>query len=243
MLDSSGDALSTTIDGKAWQQNTSTTPDTFSFDGEVVDGGSIEIATGASATATVGIEDSNLESGTYTVTDISTDATYGSNWDVGLTDSSGNVVALGATDEIGTKAATAGAVTNWVDVNDTSSTLLGTTANPALATDDTIKVTGKGINVSTQETASDAIDTLDKAIANVSSERSKLGAVQNRLDHTINNLNTAEENLTAAESRISDVDMAKEMMNMSKQQILSQAGTAMMAQANQLPQGVLQLLG
>ena len=87
------------------------------------------------------------------------------------------------------------------------------------------------------------ITTIDKAIADVSNERSKLGAVQNRLDHTINNLNTAEENLTAAESRISDVDMAKEMMNMSKQQILQQAGTAMMAQANQMPQGVLQLLG
>ncbi|TDX35442.1 flagellin [Halanaerobium congolense] len=104
-------------------------------------------------------------------------------------------------------------------------------------------VADSGINVSTQETANDAIKTIDDAIKTVSAERSKLGAYQNRLDHTINNLNTAEENLTAAESRISDVDMAREMMNMSKQQILSQAGTAMMAQANQLPQGVLQLLG
>jgi flagellin len=99
------------------------------------------------------------------------------------------------------------------------------------------------IDLTTQEGADSAITTIDEAIKNVSAERSKLGAVQNRLDHPINNLNTAEENLTAAESRISDVDMAKEMMNMSKQQILSQAGTAMMAQANQLPQGVLQLLG
>jgi flagellin len=99
------------------------------------------------------------------------------------------------------------------------------------------------LDLSTREGAEAAIDSLDEAIASVSGERSKLGAVQNRLDHTINNLNTAEENLTAAESRISDVDMAKEMMNMSKQQILSQAGTAMLAQANQLPQGVLQLLG
>jgi len=99
------------------------------------------------------------------------------------------------------------------------------------------------IDVTTEEGAQEALDTLDSAISEVSAQRSQLGAVQNRLDHTINNLNTAEENLTAAESRISDVDMAKEMMNMSKQQILSQAGTAMMAQANQLPQGVLQLLG
>ena len=108
---------------------------------------------------------------------------------------------------------------------------------------DTDAKVAKGIDVRTQENADKAISVLDEAIAKTSAERSKLGALQNRLDHTINNLNTAEENLTAAESRISDVDMAKEMMNMSKQQILSQAGTAMMAQANQLPQGVLQLLG
>jgi flagellin len=100
-----------------------------------------------------------------------------------------------------------------------------------------------GIDVTSQSGANNAITTLDDAIKTVSQERSKLGASQNRLDHTINNLNTSEENLTAAESRISDVDMAKEMMNFTKSQILSQAGTAMMAQANQLPQGVLQLLG
>ena len=101
----------------------------------------------------------------------------------------------------------------------------------------------RGIDVSTADKANEAIATLDEAIGRVSEERAKLGAYQNRLDHTINNLSTAEENLTAANSRIRDVDMAKEMMNMSKQRILSQAGTAMLAQANQKPQGVLQLLG
>ena len=101
----------------------------------------------------------------------------------------------------------------------------------------------ESLDVSNQTGAENAISSLDDAIAQVSGERSKLGAVQNRLDHTINNLNTAQENLTAAESRISDVDMAKEMMSFTKSQILSQAGTAMMAQANQIPQGVLQLLG
>ena len=101
----------------------------------------------------------------------------------------------------------------------------------------------ESVDVTTQEGANSAIATIDDAIEQTSAERSKLGATQNRLEHTINNLNTSQENLTAAESRISDVDMAKEMMNMSKQQILSQAGTAMMAQANQMPQGVLQLLG
>jgi flagellin len=99
------------------------------------------------------------------------------------------------------------------------------------------------INVLEQTSAAAAISSIDKAIGKVSDERSKLGAIQNRLDHTINNLSATEENLTAANSRIKDVDMAKEMMNLSKQQILSQAGTAMLAQANQMPQGVLQLLG
>ena len=100
-----------------------------------------------------------------------------------------------------------------------------------------------GVDVSTQQGAEEAIGILDLSIEDVSAERAKLGASQNRLEHTINNLGAAEENLTAAKSRIKDVDMAKEMMNMSKQQILQQAGTAMMAQANQMPQGVLQLLG
>ncbi|MBM7623035.1 flagellin [Sporohalobacter salinus] len=100
-----------------------------------------------------------------------------------------------------------------------------------------------GISVTTQAGAESAINTLDTAISNVSAERAKLGAKQNRLEHSINNLSTSEENLTAANSRIRDVDMAKEMMNMSKQKILRQAGTAMLAQANQKPQGVLQLLG
>ncbi|MBR1672008.1 MAG: flagellin, partial [Fretibacterium sp.] len=73
-------------------------------------------------------------------------------------------------------------------------------------------------------------------------QRSKLGAYQNRLEHTINNLNTASENLTSAESRIRDTDMAKEMMNFSKLQIMLQAGNSMLAQANQLPQNVLSLV-
>lgn len=83
---------------------------------------------------------------------------------------------------------------------------------------------------------------IDEAIAEVSSERSKLGANQNRLEHTIKNLDNASENLTAAESRVRDVDMAKEMMEFTKQNILQQAAQAMLAQANQAPQGVLQLL-
>ncbi|MEX2459810.1 MAG: flagellin [Paenibacillaceae bacterium] len=98
------------------------------------------------------------------------------------------------------------------------------------------------INVSTSANASSALTALDGAIKSVSSQRSKMGAVQNRLEHTINNLQTASENLTGAESRIRDVDMAKEMMEFTKSNILSQAAQSMLAQANQQPQGVLQLL-
>ncbi|WP_186580804.1 flagellin Hag [Aquibacillus kalidii] len=86
------------------------------------------------------------------------------------------------------------------------------------------------------------VTTVNDAITKVSSERSNLGAVQNRLEHTIANLDTSAENLTAAESRVRDVDMAKEMMNQTKNSILAQASQAMLAQANQQPQGVLQLL-
>jgi len=87
-----------------------------------------------------------------------------------------------------------------------------------------------------------AIDLLDTAIKTVSNKRADLGAIQNRFDHTINNLNVAVENLTASESRIRDTDMAQEMVQFTRNQILSQAGTAMLAQANQASQGVLQLL-
>ena len=90
--------------------------------------------------------------------------------------------------------------------------------------------------------ASDAIDKIKKAINSVSSTRGDLGAVQNRLEHTINNLGVTEENMTSAESRIRDTDMAKEMMEYTKNNILIQASQSMLAQANQLPQGVLQLL-
>lgn len=99
-----------------------------------------------------------------------------------------------------------------------------------------------GISISGQASADTAITTIQTAIDTVSAERSKLGAMQNRLEHTINNLGASSENLTAAESRIRDVDMAKEMMEFTKNNILTQASQAMLAQANQQPQGVLQLL-
>ncbi|MFB9218859.1 flagellin, partial [Kurthia sibirica] len=99
-----------------------------------------------------------------------------------------------------------------------------------------------GISISSQTAADTAITTINTAITTVSAQRSDLGAVQNRLEHTINNLGATSENLSAAESRIRDTDMAKEMMEFTKNNILTQAAQSMLAQANQQPQGVLQLL-
>ena len=149
-----------------------------------------------------------------------------------------------------------------IDISDMTSVALGISSDSATTT----TVTNDGVNytaefntksvtngtnstaaefaldVTTGTKATAAIKVLDNALTAVSAERSKLGAFQNRLEHTINNLGTSSENLTSSESRIRDVDMAKEMMNFSKNNILSQAAQAMLAQANQQPQGVLQLL-
>lgn len=99
-----------------------------------------------------------------------------------------------------------------------------------------------GIKFDTAENAQASIKLIDAQIEKVSTARAELGANQNRLEHTIKNINVAVENLSASESRIRDTDMADEMVNFTKNQILSQAGTAMLAQANQIPQGVLSLL-
>ena len=103
-------------------------------------------------------------------------------------------------------------------------------------------VTIANIDLTEANSARHAISVAQQAIDMVSSMRSDFGAMQNRLDHTINNLSVQEENITAAESRIRDVDMAKEMMAYTKNNILVQSAQAMLAQANQVPQGVLQLL-
>lgn len=98
------------------------------------------------------------------------------------------------------------------------------------------------LKVSTFVLAGDTMTKIQKAISKVSAQRSDLGAVQNRLEYTINNLNTTSENTSAAESLIRDTDMASEMVNYSKNQILTQAGQSMLAQANSSNQGVLSLL-
>ena len=104
-------------------------------------------------------------------------------------------------------------------------------------------VDGTKVDVSTQTGAQESIDSIDSAIGTVSKQRSLLGAIQNRLEHTISNLDNTAENLQAAESAIRDVDMADEMVQYSKNNIIQQAATSMLAQANQSNQGVLSLLG
>ncbi|MCW2705235.1 MAG: fliC [Blastococcus sp.] len=101
---------------------------------------------------------------------------------------------------------------------------------------------GRSARTGPVATGDGAITALDTAIKRVSTTRADLGAIQNRFDHTINNLNVAVENLTASESRIRDADRAQEMVQFTRNQILSQAGTAMLAQANQASQGILSLL-
>ncbi len=118
----------------------------------------------------------------------------------------------------------------------------GQTISFSISAMDSANLTVDALSVTDNAAASTSIDKLDTAIKAVSTQRSNLGALQNRIEHTITNLDTSSENLTAAESRVRDVDMAKEMMNQTKNSILAQAAQSMLAQANQQPQGVLQLL-
>lgn len=133
------------------------------------------------------------------------------------------------------------AITTMIGANSGQTMLLGVSdmRAQALGIKDS---SGNTISVDDKYAANAVVSTVNNAIEKVSSERSRMGAIQNRLEHTINNLGTASENLSASESRIRDVDMAKEMMEFSKMNILTQAAQAMLAQANQQPQGVLQLL-
>jgi flagellin len=220
LVNSKGEIVATSSDGTQWDA-TDGSDDTIQFD-DAVTFGKVTIYYDSNATTpgfvaegTAHVDNLGLEAGVYTY----------DNTNQVLKDASGNVVAIfDSTDS---------------DFKDAEgNTLFKLSAT--LSADTTIEV--KGINVSDQDSANKAITAINSAIEKVSAERSKLGAYQNRLEHTINNLGTAAENLTAAESRIRDVDMAKEMMEFTKMNILQQAATAMLAQANQLPQAVLQLL-
>jgi flagellin len=240
LVDEDGAIAGTSEDGKVFYAYGAGTGarQTITFANEVA--GEVKIA-GEVANGQARITGSTLEPGKYTIKSLENDPVYGANWDVGLADANGNIVALGAGSD-GNKAA-ANNVVKWVDVKDTSVALLKHEAVSTFAVGSEIEVSGKGIDVSSQPSADKAITTINDALETVSAERSKLGAMQNRLEHTIANLGTSAENLQAAESRIRDLDMAEEIMAFTKNNILQQAATAMLAQANMAPQSVLQLLG
>jgi len=192
---------------------------------DLASAGVLELAGGADANAaeTIVTFDDGTTTQTVTVADTATTVSVTSGAYQGLSFTTDNVTAANGTITVATAAASAATFAGGVKTADA--------------------VTAAGIDVSNRTSANNAITTIQNAIEMVSAERSKLGAYQNRLEHTINNLGAASENLTASESRIRDVDMAQEMMQFTKMSILSQAATAMLAQANQQPQTVLQLLG
>lgn len=224
------------------------------------DGNELAKVTAADSATSVAVGD-------FTLTDAATSVPGELNFTVGATttfevqDSGGNTVETvsltndttgkvqvgGFEFSIDSSLAAAGGTDSDLVVNDDSVEFQiganeGQTSKLAIADMSATALGINNVNLSTKEGAQAAITTINDAIQTVSSERSKMGAVQNRLEHTINNLGTSAENLTAAESRIRDVDMAKEMMNQTKNSILAQAAQAMLAQSNQMPQGVLQLL-
>ncbi|WP_257582189.1 flagellin, partial [Shewanella algae] len=121
-------------------------------------------------------------------------------------------------------------------------TVTGTTTELTAAGTASSLASVKDVNINTAAGAQDALAVIDAAIAGIDSQRADLGAVQNRMSFTINNLNNISTNVADARSRIQDVDFAKETATMTKQQILSQTSSAMLAQANQLPQVALSLL-
>jgi flagellin-like hook-associated protein FlgL len=178
----------------------------------------------------------------------------GKTFDLGSVDYSGAANAAGALTALNTAAKTALGLTDAGNVFTTAmavdeltfqvnEAVAGYTGGAGVALSSTAADIAKATPVFTAASgATAAITKLDTAIKSVSNIRADLGAIQNRFDHTINNLNVAVENLTSSESRIRDADMAQEMVQFTRNQIMSQAGTAMLAQANSASQGVLQLL-
>ncbi|QIA28134.1 flagellin [Thermaerobacter sp. PB12/4term] len=214
LVDATGVVAATSTDGKTWTGG----DDTITFSVAVTNGTVTVSGTTVTAKGTFSFTNGGLEAGSYTY-----DATSKV-----LKDSSGNVVATEDPTTAGKFIDSKGNV-----VLDASG--LGTLSNGQV-------FTVSGLDVTSQASAGSAITAFDSAIESVSGQRADLGAIQNRLEHTIANLGVAVENLQAAESRIRDVDMALEMANFTRNQILLQSGTAMLAQANAMPQAVLQLL-
>ncbi|WP_283957455.1 flagellin, partial [Pseudoalteromonas sp. S3260] len=157
-----------------------------------------------------------------------------------FTDSASTATSLDETTP--TDSATASATTEVITLSskaDFTVTDGSASAVTVVATGDTVQ----DIDLTTELGSQSAIDIIDDALAQIDSQRADLGAVQNRFGHTISNLSNIQENVSASRSRIQDTDFATETANMTKNQILQQAGTSILSQANQLPQAALSLLG
>jgi flagellin len=217
LLDSNGNVVAT-VSGTTAVKGSGTATATYTFDIALKAGDKVTV-TASGATAVEKSEVKELPAGNYEI-------------------SRSNVIKDGQV--VGKFDDTKGEAT--IKVGDKEIKVDAGKLNLATALADGSTFTINGVDISNRESASATISKIDEAIKSVSEQRATLGAVQNRLEHTINNLGTASENLTAAESRIRDTDMAKEMMEFTKNNILMQAAQAMLAQANQQPQGVLQLL-
>ncbi len=218
LLDSSDKVVATSTDGLIFTGNSKGAlgDDAFTLTGDAVaNGGEIVISGGNITEYDSALTNTGLEAGTYSLS-VADDT---------ITDANGNVVAT---------------TTDDITYTLTSDSSLSFTFAAAITADTTVEV--GGTDILSQGNADNAITTINDALTKVSDQRAKLGAVQNRLEHSIKNLDTSSENLQAAESRVRDVDMAKEMMNFTKNNILQQAAQAMLAQAQSSPQGVLQLL-
>ena len=208
-----------------------------------VDGVNVTLAVATNASSmTVTAEGDSVAAGGTDVKEKVTVATAVGAAPNGVLDWDGKKVDLGSIDFSDTAKATAAIQTA---IGDATATVTYTAATDSTAGSLVIEASAFGAVATsfTQASGADsAIRAIDAAIGKVSTVRADLGAKQNRFDHTINNLNVAVENLSASESRIRDADMAQEMVQFTRNQILSQAGTAMLAQANQASQGVLSLL-
>ena len=218
----------------------------LTFDGTAKNGTKMSIDADGKATfvQTEAVEAKDAVNATVTASSAAkTDGTE-TTYDVAITDANGAAVSTSAFDLSGINAN--GTATVTVNANSALTFHIGANSgqNTKLTVQDmSAESLGvKSVDLTTQSSADAAITTIDNAINTVSAQRAALGAMQNRLEHTINNLGTSSENLSAAESQIRDVDMAEEMSEYTKNNILVQAATAMLAQANQQPQNTLSLL-
>ena len=217
LVNSNGLVVATSTDGKTYSPTAAGATDSITFADPVVSG-TITLDTNAGkAYGTASVTNQGMQAGVYTVKGVGSSQYQ-------LLDSSGQVVAQSS---------------DGLTFTDAAGNALFTIATAAT---DKMQLTVRGVDVSTQSAANKAVTTIQQALDKVSTQRSALGAYQNRLEHTVANLSVAGENLTAAESRIRDADMAQEMMEFVRNQILLQSGTAMLSQANTVPQTVLQLL-